>query len=427
MTLWLVLAGLAAVVTLLLLRPLWRPGPPAAADPEVALYRDQLAEIERDAASGRLSAAEVAAARLEVQRRLLAAADSAATEQRPRAAGRSLAVPIAALLIAGSLALYLELGAPGSRDQPFAARPSDPGAAADTAAIASLRQRLAAAPEDLPAWLELGRSLQGLHRFGESAEAFSRALALAPERPDVAAAFGEALVLGADGIVTPAAQEAFRHALAGAPGDPRTRYYLALAQAQAGDVRGAIAGWNAILQEAPPDAPYRAMIQRQIAESAAANGIAPDQQAAAPSDQAAMIRGMVDGLAARLEADPRDVEGWLRLARSYDVLGERDRARAALARAVEQAPQRLDVLGAYARSLHPAGAEDPSPEFLSVQGRILALDPDNPEAMWFIGLDALQRGDKPRAAELFRRLLDRLPPDASIRGIIQRQLDAAGS
>ena len=75
----------------------------------------------------------------------------------------------------------------------------------------------------------------------------------------------------------------------------------------------------------------------------------------------------------------------------------------------------------------PPGAEDPSPEFLAVLRDILALDPDNPEAMWFLGLDALQRGEKQRAAELFRRLLDRLPPDASVRSIIQRQLDAAGS
>jgi cytochrome c-type biogenesis protein CcmH len=145
-----------------------------------------------------------------------------------------------------------------------------------------------------------------------------------------------------------------------------------------------------------------------------------------PEDRQKMIRGMVEGLAARLKAKPDDVEGWLRLARAYGVLGEPERARDALAEAAKQAPERVDVLTAYAEALYtPEKATDKPPtDYIAVMRRILALEPTNAQAMWFVANDAAQSGDRKSAAALFRKLLDRLPPNAPLRPQVQRQLEA---
>jgi cytochrome c-type biogenesis protein CcmH len=155
---------------------------------------------------------------------------------------------------------------------------------------------------------------------------------------------------------------------------------------------------------------------------------ASDMAAAAtmsPEDRQKMIHSMVDGLAARLKDKPDDVDGWMRLGRAYTVLGEPDRARDALRNAADHAPRRADVLTAYAQALYtPAKAADkPPPEYLVLMRRILALDPDNAQALWFVANDAAASGDRKQAADLFRRLLARLPPNAPLRPQVQRQLD----
>ena len=118
---WLAAGALSLLVAALVLRPLWRARTPSASEaPEIAFYRDQLAEIERDAASGELTPEQAHSARLEVQRRLLAVAAPAVRDAAPvfgpmlGGARLALAVPLVVVLLAGSLALYLEIGSPGA-------------------------------------------------------------------------------------------------------------------------------------------------------------------------------------------------------------------------------------------------------------------------------------------------------------------------
>lgn len=125
-----------------------------------------------------------------------------------------------------------------------------------------------------------------------------------------------------------------------------------------------------------------------------------------PEERMEMIRGMVEGLALRLEENPGDAEGWLRLARSYDVLGEPEKARDALRRAADAVPDDLAALRAFARALTgEAGLEAPPPEAAAVYARILALDPDDQPALWFTGLAAAERGDAATARSHWQRLL----------------------
>ena len=463
---WLAFAALALVVAVLLLQPLWRARAPSVAEAaDIAFYRDQLAELERDQALGYLTAEQAAAGRLEIQRRLLAAAELYSPSPRPSPRGGegfrarlALAIPILTVLLAGSLALYLEIGSPGAVQTAASGRhPADVDSKEFARLIDQLQAKLKEDPRDIDGWLLLARSMRTIDKLPEAAEAYLRALALSGGRADIASAYGELLIEIAQGAVTPAALDLFHQALAREPGDPRARFYIGLAKAQSGDGKGALADWSALLADAPPDAPYIAAVREQIAEVAQTSGIpapaiagapppsastsAPpvasaargpstaDMAAAAnmnPEDRQQMIRGMVEGLAARLKAKPDDVEGWLRLARAYGVLGEPESARAALAEAAKQAPERVDVLTAYADALYTPekAADKPPADYIAVMRRILALEPTNAQAMWFVANDEAQSGDRKAAAALYKQLLDRLPPNAPLRPQVQRQLEA---
>ena len=179
----------------------------------------------------------------------------------------------------------------------------------------------------------------------------------------------------------PQARQAFRKAIALDREDPRGRYFRAVEKDLAGDHPGAIADWLALLADTPPGAPWEADLTRTIEQVGRINSIevepriaaavadrpeAPpavaaipgptqEQLAAAsalrPAEQQQMAEGMVARLAARLESDPGDVDGWIMLMRSYQTLGRASEARAALARALAANPRDRARLESAARTL----------------------------------------------------------------------------
>jgi cytochrome c-type biogenesis protein CcmH len=154
-------------------------------------------------------------------------------------------------------------------------------------------------------------------------------------------------------------------------------------------------------------------------------------QRMAPQDRNAMIRGMVEGLAQRLEENPNDRDGWLRLARAWTVLGEAEKARAAEARAAgltAPAPERVDTLLDRARALFPADGnpDNVPPAFTALMRRVLALDPDQPEALYHVGLAEAAAGNKPQARQLWSRLLAKSPPGSPGHAEVKRRLDGLG-
>jgi cytochrome c-type biogenesis protein CcmH len=271
-----------------------------------------------------------------------------------------LAVPFAAWL------LYARLGSPALPDQPFAERAAAAKAVAGGVehidlndAVAKIAAHLNQHPEDLRGWLLLARTELSVERYSEAADAYRHAADLSGHRADIMGDWGEAQVLAAGGTVTPASREAFEAALADKESAPRSRYYLALAKSQQGDAKGALQDWVDLAADAPADAEWLPLVQQRIAEAAAKLGVdpaslkttsgMPSQAAVAATAQAtanasqeerrAMIEGMVGKLAARLEQQPDDVEGWARLGRSYMVLGEPQQARDAYAHAVKLKPE----------------------------------------------------------------------------------------
>jgi cytochrome c-type biogenesis protein CcmH len=331
---WFVLAGMAACVVLAALWPLLRPPRNAKADPaanEAAFYKAQLEEIRRDVERGLLPQGEAESARAEAARRLIAAASGPSEEAAP--AGRTrlaAAVLIAVGLPAVAFPLYARLGQPMLPDEPLASRKVTPQTDGGIeAAVAAVEARLISKPDDGKGWAVIAPVYMRLERYPDAAHAYAEALRLLGEEPLRRAAYGEALVAVAGGVVTDDARQAFERALAEQSGQPQARYYLALAAEQDGKKADAIRDYQSLLADSPPDAPWRSMVNAHLA--ALSGAPAPTADAAAiPEAQRPMIEGMVSKLATRLASTGGGLDEWSRLIRAYTVLHEADKAKAAL-------------------------------------------------------------------------------------------------
>jgi cytochrome c-type biogenesis protein CcmH len=382
MTLWLAVALMTVAAIFAVLWPLARPASRLRSGSDVAVYRDQLDEIERDRAAGLIADKEAAAAQVEVSRRLIAAADAQTSTSPPAAAAstvwrrRAVAVVALVMLPFGAAAIYLVLGSPTLPDQPLAPRlaAAARGNQSVDNLIARVEAHLEQKPDDGRGWEVIAPVYVRLGRFEDAVKARRNAIRLNGETAEREAALGEAMVFAANGVVTAEAKAAFERAVALDAGYVQARYFLGLAAEQDGNRAQAGAIWRALVDGAPPDAPWLDFVRRALARvggEPASAGSGPNQsgpslsgpnqsgpseeQVAAsadlpPEQRNAMIRSMVERLAERLTRDGSDVEGWLRLVRSYMVLGERDKARAAAGtarRALGADPgklQRLDDL-----------------------------------------------------------------------------------
>ena len=341
MLLWVIIAFLTAGAILAVLVPLSRASAADDADARSArVYRDQLKELDRDKADGRISAGEADAARAEIARRLIAA-DSKARARSERSdndggvAARRL---IAVLALLGipilALSLYLWLGSPTLPGAPLAARLSAPIAPDDIETmIAKVEEHLVRQPEDGRGWDVIAPIFLRIGRLEEAKQAYRNAIRLLG--PSVARQTGlaESIFASEGGIVTADARTAFEAAHALDSGAPAPRFYLALAAEQEGKKAAAAAAWRALLADTSSESPWREPIEQALARVASDQsppGPSEQQIAAAAemnaTDREAMVEDMVNRLAARLKDQPQDVEGWLRLIRSYVVLGRTEAA-----------------------------------------------------------------------------------------------------
>ena len=320
------------------------------ANPALAVYRRQMAELDDLAARGLIAEGERRNVRAETGRRLLAAAGRA--EPPLKVSGPLAILAAAAAVPVIALTAYVLVGAPRFADQPFATRlagwrTADPQTLTPPQMAAVLRQIAAEKPTDPEPLTHLAVAELASNQPTEAAQALARALALAPTRADLWQLQGEMAVIAAGGEVPADAQASFRHALSLDPSLPVARYYLARARIAGGDLAGGLADWRALSASLDPREPRKAELDAEIQQVSATGKLAP---AAPPPSQSAVaspqIQAMVDGLAARLKANPDDPQGWVRLVRAYAVLGEADRRDAALAEARKRYAGRADILSA---------------------------------------------------------------------------------
>jgi len=342
MTLWFVFALMTVAAIFAVLWPLGRGASASAGGSEAVVYRDQLAEIDRDVAAGLIGVSEAEAARVEIGRRLLAAADGERDLPAQSKLGLRRASAIAALvgLPIAAVTFYLALGSPRLGDFPLAARTrtADVNQPLDNM-VAQVEAHLEKNPADGRGWTVLAPVLARLGRYDDAVRAYRNTIIYAGDSAERRSDLGEALAGAAGGVVTAEAKAEFERAVAQSADEPKARYFLGLAAEQDGRQADAAAIWRGMLAKAPADAPWRPLIEAALARvgDPAAPALSSDAMAAAKdmkeADRGAMIRGMVDRLATRLKQNGDDVEGWLRLVRAYMVMGERDKAQSALVEA----------------------------------------------------------------------------------------------
>ncbi len=406
MTLWTIMTVMCAIAAVLVSVPLIRryEHHKDLATAGTRIFADQLKELERDRNLGLIAENDAGLAKIEIERRLLAAA-KAVSEPRPVSnMWRNVAVAaVAGLVILGSVNIYAWQGRPDLLQPPPAALPQEAKAISDQlpatadpapaqtagasttgevdAMIAKLAAKLAANPKDADGWRMLGWSYFNTQRYEESSQAYARAMELEPTNIDYQAGYGEALVQAAQGIVIPKAKEIFAAVLKNNPKEERARFYDALATEQAGDLPLALDRWLALLANAPPDAGWIPDIKQRVADLAgktkrdvssalaSTSPVLPNlAAAAAPSDQQAMVDGMIGKLAAKLEANPKDRDGWAMMIRSLKVKGDMEGAKAALAKAIvifadDQATS--SQLSSMAQTLGVAAMDHPGMEMPS--------------------------------------------------------------
>lgn len=440
---WFILAAMTGGAVLALLWPMSRRGEgapePVQAVTETGFYEDQLREIERDLGRGLIGPAEAEAARTEAARRLLRVSRDDGPSEKPgiaephlrqRRAASAFAlstIPLVSLLAYG---LY---GSPNLPAQTAADRQSAQTSSQDLMkAIGQIEARLASDPNDARGWLVIAPVYMRLGRFDEAAHAYQEVSRIKGESPEVLADWGEALTAAGNGVVPPEAKTVFERALVLDDRIAKPRFYLARAAEQAGDTKGAIGYLTTLSETGPPDAPWRPLVRDTLARlkgepapaAPEAKAGAPTPGAALPAEQAGAIRGMVEGLESRLTEKGGSLEEWMRLIRSRSVLGERDKAVAALekARAALGSDQSArESLDAQARELGLASEAAPGKASQAPASRIGAP----------VSTAAGERsgGVETEAAVATVKAMPAAERDAAIRGMVaglDRRLTAKG-
>ena len=390
MTLWFLMLVLCSGAAVAVAVPLIRRYEARDAQAEdTAVYQDQLKEVDRDLQSGSINEPEAISAKVEIERRLAATKRYNKPSPPLSSFWRNVAlVASAGFVIMGGVYLYALLGNPALPSVSIATPQSVPaqtassqsqqaGAAVNNGAaqvdqmISKLQSRLNANPNDAEGWRMLGWAMFNTQKWQQSVEAYQKALAIDPANNDYKSALAESMVQAAQGIVTPKAQDLINDVLAKDPKDLRGRFYDSLGHEQSGDQQGALDRWSALLETAPAGAGWRGDVMQRVADLAKALGkdvsgtlkaasapqISGDQQAAvqamSPQDQQLMIQGMVQKLADKLKENPKDMDGWIRLMRSYQVLKDPEKAKMAYADALKA----FDGDAAISATLKAAAAE----------------------------------------------------------------------
>ena len=481
---WFTFAGLTLTCVIALIWPVFRRGGTPVSDLEAdqAVYQAQLKEVDRDLADGLLTDDQAETARMDIRRRMLAAA----RRQTEETVGEELMLRmgtvtgVAVVVPFTALAVYLTIGSPSMPGVPVEERRAEalneamdhPDQADMNVLIEQLVDRLREDPDSTEGWVLLARSYRQMNRNGEAAAAYRRALATGASDPNVFAEFGETVMASNGGTLTPEAENAFWSVLDIDRDDPRARFYIGLAAAQSGKVEDAIAIWRDLTASAPAGAPWLDMVREQMRDIAMSAGVMPmmvtprhplgdapvvpqvDQPVPAPEVAAVpdtvvpeadeedfrpdvsnlagrfsggeleMIQEMVGGLEARMEFGEENYDGWMQLARSYGVLGDSEKAANAYRRAIELQPDtitaRVQLADMLLRNIGSADAI--TGEIVDLSKEILALDGSNPDGLFISGLAAASAGNTTLARERWTRLMNILPPGDSARDAVARRL-----
>jgi cytochrome c-type biogenesis protein CcmH len=343
MILWVIFAVMTCAALFAVWWPLSRRQNSARSGTDVAVYRDQLDEIDRDAAAALIGGVEAEAARVEISRRLIAAVEASKAASRVAAPAldrryrwATLAVAVVLLPLGAGLT-YISLGSPNLTPASMNIEASGqqlPEGIEQT--VAEVEKYLEANPKNGRGWELLAPVYLRLGRFDDAVTARRNALEIFG--PDAARLgdLGEAIILASNGVVIPEAKSLFERANAADPEDVMAQYYLGLSAKQDGRRDEAVQRWTTLISSARDGAEWLPMVRNALArvDDKDPTFAAPPPTAAAvapPEHNGDAITAMVARLAERLKKDGSDVAGWIQLVRSYRALGMAEKVREAIA------------------------------------------------------------------------------------------------
>ncbi|MDC0073888.1 c-type cytochrome biogenesis protein CcmI [Alphaproteobacteria bacterium] len=328
---------------------------------DLAVYSNQLNELKKDMKVGLVSSEDEKAATAEISRKILLTNSLLNDKSNSNEENKSLNLAFLLIIIfiipIVSINIYFLIGNPKIQNSPFVKnllieRTNETTTAGLNESILKLKERLESDQNDYEGWILLGRSYLIINSPSLATEAFEKAINLDPNKSEAYAFLGESIVFSSSGIVTPRALKAFKKVIRADKFNPAARFYIGLANSQAGNKETALNQWIELAKDTDQDAPWLPTLKKQIEKTSAELGVKPEDSLIASGNSSLnqrgpskediesaknmsseermnMIRGMVNSLAERLKDNPNDLQGWERLARSYTVLGEKDLAKKA--------------------------------------------------------------------------------------------------
>ena len=438
-----VFIAIAALLTLLVVawvvRPLLRPSALSGVTAErlnATIHRDQLEALERDLARGVISPADFETTRDELQLRLLDDTQEPAATSHSSASSfwsaRRTALVIMLLLPIGSAGVYVLLGAPGAID-PVAAAKADE--AKVNQMVEKLAERLKANPNDPKGWAMLARSYKEMRRFDEAEQAFIKAGDAINTDPDLLVDYADLLAVRANDNMEGRPLEMVNKALALDPQHPMALMMSGVAAYRRNEFPLAVAQWEKLLLLLEPGSADAQQVEANIADARAKAGmpaaaksggteagkLPPVDAAAAGAMTPEKINQMVEGLAAKLKANPGDLQGWVRLARAYKVQGKLAEAEDAYAKAGKLVDADADLLMQYADVMATRSGKLEGKPMVLVK-KALALNPKHPMALMMAGTDAYARADYAQAVKYWETVLPVLQPGSKDATLVQAEI-----
>ena len=418
---------------------------------QVDLLQNERQQRDSERQNGTISAKEHANACHEIDKRLLALTLDMEQQQHEH---QSILTPriimLSFLVPALSTFIYLFLGSPQSPDQPIAGRSAEIAAAkagankSQNEAAAALQKAISSTeqtPQNVEAWLLLAQAAGAVNDSETEIRALRNAIEITESEPSIVAMLAEALSRAADGQITVPARALIKAVLEANPNEPRAMFLAGLAKFQDGDNESAIRLWQNLLAKSQPDAPWISTVRDNIKSAAEAGNIpldtldnlqptGPDAMALADAatmtedEQNEMIAGMVQRLHDRLIEEPNDTDGWIRLARAYNVLGQAENALDALTNGAKFTPENLDLKLALLEQILNMGttkAEIERAKLVLAKGEKIA--PKNPQILFFKGHLAQLSGETERARTAWQKLQDILDPESDAAKALEAEIE----
>ena len=288
-------------------------------------------------------------------------------------------------------------------------------------------------PNNINILLDLAATASRINKIDIEISTLTKILSI-KSSPKLKSLLAQAIVRKADGQVTSKAQILINQALSENSTDPGANFLNGLLQSQIGNEKKAFEIWTKLYRNTSTNDAWEkdlvinirsAAKNLGISDKVLNNNLKKKLKTNSPianeilnlneKDQKIRINQMVEQLASRLTKNKNDLDGWIKLYKSYKVLDYQDKAINALRTATKISPENLNLKQILLKELLPPEKEPIfSAEIEQLVNEILANEPKNINALFFRGLRAFKEGENKIAIENWTLLLDQIPPGSQM-------------